>query len=182
MSLNFAFHRKSLIKSINKLKQTFLAVALTGAKQVAKSSLLRLLNEETSGTFVDLERQSDAARIALDPDFFLESVKLPLYIDEAQLLPDLFPALRVAIDRDRTKRGRYFLSGSSSPELQTGIEESLAGRIGFINIEALTLEESWSKDESPLYETLQNGDRKALELLTQRFAHEKLFLPTIDLI
>lgn len=65
----------------------------------------------------DLERQADATRIRSDPDFFLSQWHAPIVLDEAQLYPDLFPALRVAIDEDRVRKGRYLFSGSSSPAL-----------------------------------------------------------------
>jgi uncharacterized protein len=169
------FRRISLIKSIDKLAQMFPAVALFGARQVGKTSILRLLYERSGGTFIDLESYSDVTRVSADPEFFLQSIKLPLYVDEAQLLPSLFSALRVAIDRDRKSKGRYFLSGSSSPELLGGVEESLAGRIGLIEIEPLTLEEMWTREESPLYDIVAKNDHRAFEVLTPRYTQEQIF-------
>jgi predicted AAA+ superfamily ATPase len=55
-------------------------------------------------------------------------------IDEAQLLPGLFPAFRVAIDAQRRQAGRFVITGSSSPELLKSVSESLAGRIGVIEM------------------------------------------------
>lgn len=74
----------------------------------------------------DLER-ADFQVIERDPDAFLrlhEGERLA--IDEAQLLPALFLALHVAIDALRSERGRFVVTGSSSPELRRGLSESLA--------------------------------------------------------
>jgi predicted AAA+ superfamily ATPase len=78
-------------------------------------------------------------------------------IDEAQLAPPLFAALRVAIDRDRQRKGRFLLSGSSSPELVKQISESLAGRIARVELGPLSLSEAWQLPPSPLYALLGAG-------------------------
>jgi predicted AAA+ superfamily ATPase len=62
-----------------------------------------------------------------DREFKLEP---PLIIDEAQTLPELFPALRSMIDLDRPQNGRYILLRSVNPALVEQISESLAGRVG----------------------------------------------------
>jgi predicted AAA+ superfamily ATPase len=55
-------------------------------------------------------------------------------VDEAQTLPALFPVLRSVIDEVRRKNGRFFLPGSVSPDLLTNISESLAGRVGILEL------------------------------------------------
>jgi predicted AAA+ superfamily ATPase len=52
--------------------------------------------------------------------------------------PELFPALRVKIDEDRKKHGRFLISGSSSPQLLKNISESLAGRVAILEVPTLT--------------------------------------------
>ena len=64
-----------------------------------------------------------------------------MVLDEAQLLPTIFPALRVAIDENR-KPGQYIITGSSSPELLTAVSESLAGRIATIHLSPFTFAET----------------------------------------
>lgn len=58
---------------------------------------------------------ADYENIARDPDLFLRLNADRVVIDESQLLPAVFPALRVAIDSQREKPGRFVISGSSSP-------------------------------------------------------------------
>ncbi len=96
----------------------------------------------------DLELRADYNHIANDPDLFLRLNDKPIAIDEAQLLPELFSALRVAIDNDRRAYGKYLLSGSSSPELLNAISESLAGRVGIIEIAPFSFSET-NKIDTP---------------------------------
>jgi predicted AAA+ superfamily ATPase len=118
----------------------FPCVVLIGARQTGKSTLLKMLSKDRE--VFDLESQADFRPIADDPDLFLRLHDKPIAIDEAQLLPELFPALRVAIDQDRTHYGKYLLTGSSSPALLSSISESLAGRVGIIEISPFSLSET----------------------------------------
>ena len=118
----------------------FPCVMILGARQTGKSTLIEMLADQRE--LFDLEVQADYVQIATDPDWFLRSQNKPLAIDEAQRLPTLFPALRVAIDRDRNACGKYLLSGSSSPELLQAITESLAGRVGIIEIAPFSYSET----------------------------------------
>jgi len=93
-------------------------------------------------SFFDLESRADYDQIERDPDLFLRTNPGPMAIDEAQRLPALFPALRVAIDKRRDQVGAYLISGSSSPELLREISESLAGRVGIIEISPFSFSET----------------------------------------
>ena len=70
-----------------------------------------------------------------------------MVIDEAQLLPEVFSALRVAIDADRKKKGRFVITGSSSPLLQRQISESLAGRAATIELSPLCVRETFDHSD-----------------------------------
>jgi len=126
----------------------FPCVALLGARQTGKSTLLQRFSAERD--FFDLEVRADYSQIATDPDLFLRLNDNPIAIDEAQILPALFPALRVAIDKDRKACGKYLLTGSSSPELLKSISESLAGRIGIIELAPFSFSETQAVDSPGL--------------------------------
>ncbi len=111
---------------------TFPCVAIIGPRQCGKTTLLGTLPEDWRR--FDLERASDVAQVSRDPDLFLRLNPARVAIDEAQMMPALFPALRVAIDADRGTPGRFVITGSSSPELRGSISESLAGRVGIIEL------------------------------------------------
>ncbi len=117
----------------------FPCVAIVGPRQCGKTTLLASLDE--AWRVFDLERGGDFQAVSDDPDLFLSLHTGNVAIDEAQILPALFPALRVAIDADRGTKGRYVVTGSSSPELARAITESLAGRVGIIELAPL----SWSE-------------------------------------
>ena len=148
----------------------FPCVVLVGARQTGKSTLINMLADGRE--VFDLELRADYNQITHDPDLFLRLNDNPIAIDEAQLLPELFPALRVAIDKDRNAYGKYLLSGSSSPELLTAISESLAGRVGIIEIAPFSFSETRATD-SPVLLRLFTGEADPASIL-------QLFPPSDD--
>lgn len=119
--------------------RTFPCVALLGVRQSGKTTLLKTLPADW--TRIDLERRADHTVVARDPDAFFRVNPTHVAIDEAQQLPEIFPALRVAIDEHRAKKGRFVITGSSSPALLRSVSESLAGRVGIIELAPFSWEE-----------------------------------------
>ena len=117
----------------------FPCVALLGVRQCGKTTLLQTLPKEWK--HFDLERRADFEVIARDPDAFFRLNPGRIALDEAQVMPELFPALRVAIDDRRAEKGRFVITGSSSPELVRAVSETLAGRVGIIEMAPLSWEE-----------------------------------------
>lgn len=113
------------------LAAQFPAVLMLGPRQCGKTTLARHF---LAARYFDLERPSDLQVFAGDVEYALRQLQGPLILDEAQTLPALFPALRALIDESRRNRGRYFLLGSVSPELVRNISESLAGRVGVLEL------------------------------------------------
>ncbi|MDP1652664.1 MAG: ATP-binding protein [Rhodocyclaceae bacterium] len=136
------------------LLRHFPCVAVTGVRQCGKTTLLGALPGEWRR--FDMESVADRQQVLVDPDLFLRIHADKVAIDEAQLAPALFPALRVAIDRERDSKGRFVLSGSSSPDLVKAMAETLAGRIGLAELGPLTLAEAWQLPPSSLYGLLAN--------------------------
>jgi predicted AAA+ superfamily ATPase len=117
--------------SLKALAGQFPAVILLGPRQCGKTTLVRHF---VDARYFDLERPSDLQVFSGDIEYALQNLKEPLILDEAQTLPGLFPVLRSVIDEARRKNGRFFLLGSVSPELLTSISESLAGRVGILEL------------------------------------------------
>ena len=113
------------------LLRSFPAVLLVGPRQCGKSTLVR--RALPGWTHLDLEPSLDLDTLTADLEGFLEANPRSLVIDEAQRLPELFPALRHRIDRGRG-RGRFLLLGSASPALVRSISETLAGRVGLVEL------------------------------------------------
>jgi hypothetical protein len=124
--------KRHALPLLHELLGLFPCVALIGVRQCGRTTLLQELLPDWRR--FDLEKMADYENIARDPDLFLRLNAERVVIDEGQLLPALFPALRVAIDSQRKKPGRFVISGSSSPELLSAISESLAGRIAVIEM------------------------------------------------
>jgi len=133
---------------LQELLGLFPCVALLGVRQCGKTTLLRELPPDWR--LFDMEKLADHEAIARDPDLFLRLNPNHVAIDESQLLPALFPALRVAIDNDRESRGRFVITGSSSPELLSSISESLAGRVAIIDMGPFSLAEAYELPPSPV--------------------------------
>lgn len=112
--------------------ETFPCVAIVGLRQCGKTTLLGTLPKAWKQ--LDLERRAEHELVARDPDAFFRLNPTKVALDEAQLAPELFPALRVAIDERRAEKGRFVITGSSSPALLRQVSESLAGRIGLIEL------------------------------------------------
>ena len=136
------------------LLRHFPCVAVSGVRQSGKTTLLGNLPGDWQR--FDMESAGDRAQVLADPDLFLRLHPQGVVLDEAQLAPPLFPALRVAIDKQRSLKGRFVLSGSSSPELAKNVAETLAGRIGLAELAPLSLAEAYRLPASPLYELLAN--------------------------
>jgi predicted AAA+ superfamily ATPase len=133
----------------------FPCVVLTGARQSGKTTLLETLGAQWQR--FDMENGADRQQVLQNADLFLRLHGDKVIVDEAQLAPELFSALRVAIDRDRLKKGRFLLSGSSSPTLTKHIAESLAGRVALVEMAPLSLAEAWEQPPSGLYKLLSQG-------------------------
>ncbi|MBL8029556.1 MAG: ATP-binding protein, partial [Fibrobacteres bacterium] len=131
----------------------FPCVVILGPRQCGKTTLLKSLPEKWQ--LFDLEKRSDFLEISRDPDLFFREYSEKIAIDEAQLCQTLFPALRVAIDSNRNKRGRFVITGSSSPELLHSVSESLAGRVGVIEMAPFSFLETESRMESNFFTALK---------------------------
>ena len=119
------------------LAKAFPAVVVLGARQVGKTTLARETFPQAE--YVDLESPLIRARFLEDPAHELARLGRMTILDEAQMVPDLFAALRGEIDRRRKERKCHFcLLGSAQPALIRGVSESLAGRVGILMLEPLS--------------------------------------------
>jgi predicted AAA+ superfamily ATPase len=132
--------RSRQIEAVEGLLVRHRAVGLLGSRQVGKTTLARSLASRRKGaiTFFDLEDPEHLARLD-EPMLALEPLHGLVIIDEIQRRPDLFPILRVLIDRPRAPR--YLLLGSASPDLLRQSSETLAGRIVYHILDGFSLDE-----------------------------------------
>ena len=115
-------------------------MALLGPRQCGKTTLARLFAAgESDSTVFDLERDADFRRLQ-NPEQTLSPLGGLVIVDEIQLLPQLFGALRPIIDRFAAT-ARFLLLGSVSPTVVRGVSESLAGRVGLVDLAGFDLGE-----------------------------------------
>jgi predicted AAA+ superfamily ATPase len=147
MTLEMDCKNRCALPLVSEMLGMFPMVAVLGPRQCGKTTLVQSLPGKWS--YFDLERGTDFDQISLDPDLFLRLNPSGLVLDEAQLLPELFPALRVAVDALRRSNGRFVITGSSSPELIHQVSESLAGRVAIIELSPFTAREALLDEVSP---------------------------------
>lgn len=116
-------------------------VAILGARQVGKTTLARQLVARTGNptTAFDLENPADLARLD-DPMLALQNLDGLVVLDEIQRRPDIFPVLRVLVDRPQNP-AHFLVLGSASPALLRQSSESLAGRIHYHELGGFALDE-----------------------------------------
>ncbi len=141
--------RRHLLELIETRFRSNPVVLLTGPRQCGKSTLARQYAGTRESVYFDLENPEDARRLSA-PMTALRELRGLVVIDEAQLLPALFPILRVLADRPETP-AQFLLSGSASPELISGSAESLAGRVANIPMGGFDLGEVGTADMRRLW-------------------------------
>lgn len=118
-------------------------VAIIGPRQCGKTTLARQYAEKITKlpieNFFDLEDMEDLARLE-NPLIALSSLKDLVIIDEIQRIPNLFPTLRVIVDKPKCQQ-RFLILGSASQELIRQSSESLAGRIFYLELTPFSISE-----------------------------------------
>jgi len=114
-------------------------VVLSGPRQCGKTTLARELLSPDSVNYFDLEDPASIARLE-EPMTALGPLEGLVVIDEVQRRPELFPVLRVLVDRNPSP-ARFLILGSASGDLERQSSESLAGRVERIGIGGFTLSE-----------------------------------------
>lgn len=121
-----------------KLARGFPIVAITGPRQAGKTTLARLSFPERE--YVSLEDPEQREFAKSDPRGFLNRFEQGAIIDEAQRCPDLFSYLQTLVDTHRVM-GEFILTGSQHFGMHSGISQSLAGRVGLVQLLPLSMTE-----------------------------------------
>ena len=132
--------KRNVEESIHKLLSFFPVVLIVGARQAGKTTLARACVPDWK--YFDLEKGKDFDYLLRDLDFFFQEHPHHVIIDEVQEHPQLFKELRSVVDSNRQKKGRFLLTGSSSPHLLASAAETLAGRIGIVELATLKVNEA----------------------------------------
>jgi len=130
---------RTLKESILELSTMFPVIMVTGPRQVGKSTLLEACAQDQGiqRSYVTLDDYNARDLAVNDPALFLQQWPAPVIIDEIQYAPGLLSAIKVEVDRHK-QPGMYWLTGSQKFALMKGVTESLAGRVGLLDLLGLS--------------------------------------------
>jgi predicted AAA+ superfamily ATPase len=133
------YYKRTLSKIVKNTSDTFPAVLINGPRQVGKTTLFEH-SISKKRTYVSLDDPRIRAIAKTDPALFFKTYTPPILIDEVQYAPELFPYIKIIIDREK-KNGLFWLTGSQMFHLMKNVTESLAGRIAILNLQGLSQSE-----------------------------------------
>ncbi|MDD4031941.1 MAG: ATP-binding protein [Bacteroidales bacterium] len=132
---------RNIEEFVNENLRVFPAVAILGPRQCGKFTLVKMLYQNSDAwLYLDLQNLDDLNKLREPMLFFQANQDATICLDEIQLVPELFSVLRSEIDQNR-RPGRFILLGSASQDLIQKTSESLAGRVGLIELTPFTIEE-----------------------------------------
>lgn len=130
------YYRRILEDVIRKTSAAFPVILVTGPRQVGKTTLLTRM-KEMNRKIVSLDSPIIRKLAKEDPELFLQRYKPPVLIDEIQYAPELFIYIKMYVDEHK-KTGDFWLTGSQAFQMMKNITESLAGRVGIVNLYGLS--------------------------------------------
>lgn len=165
---------RTLSQSILDASKSFKVILLTGPRQVGKTTLLENLQKDNR-SYVSLDALDVRAAAQEDPAGFIERLKLPVLIDEVQYAPELFPYIKMKVDKLKTP-GLFWLTGSQQFAMMKGISESLAGRVAIFELQGISLAEDEGRPKThpfiPTVDVLEQREKIAEEASLQKIYHK----------
>lgn len=136
-----------------KLNKEYPAILITGSRQTGKTTMLqKLLAEEgRNREYVSLDDLTERQLAKTDPAMFFQIHKPPVFIDEVQYVPELFPYIKIHIDKHHNP-GDFWLTGSRLFKMISGVQESLAGRVALLHMSPLSQQEIYDSSETVPFE------------------------------
>ncbi|MEZ4753783.1 MAG: ATP-binding protein [Bdellovibrionota bacterium] len=130
------FHKRKISKKLSHLSTLYPAILVSGPRQTGKTELVKRHFPDHKWILLDNALLSEEANN--DPNLFLQNNSPPFILDEIQKAPKLFPAIKDYIDRNKPEFGNIILTGSQPLQLMNLVSESLAGRIGLLELLPMT--------------------------------------------
>ena len=132
---------RALERKFLRMSSFFKAVLVTGARQVGKTTMLKHLAEGQNRTYISMDNTMARTLAKTDPVLFFQTYKPPIIIDEIQKAPELFEQIKIMCD-ETDEKGLFWLTGSQQYKMMKNIRDTLAGRIGILELY------SFSKNEA----------------------------------
>jgi predicted AAA+ superfamily ATPase len=162
------YYKRTLSKVVNNASATFPAVLINGPRQVGKTTLF----EHSIGkkrTYISLDEPRIRAIAKTDPALFFKTYAPPVLIDEVQYAPELFPYIKMIIDKEK-KNGLFWLTGSQMFHLMKNVTESLAGRIAVLNLQGLSQsEKNMNPNNLPFFPSFELTKRSSILSLEETY-------------
>ena len=133
--------RRHIEEKLKSLIKQYPALLITGPRQVGKSTVMEQLFSESHKSVI-FENPLLLREATKDPGLFLKNYPPPIMLDEIQYVPELFRYIKMYIDRSK-KDGEFLLTGSQAFSLMNNGSESLAGRVGILELQGLSLREKF---------------------------------------
>ena len=131
---------RALERKFLRMSSFFKAVLVTGARQIGKTTMLKHLAEGQNRTYVTMDNTMARTLAQADPVLFFQVYKPPIIIDEIQKAPELFEQIKIMCD-ETEERGLFWLTGSQQYKMMKNIRDTLAGRIGILELYSLSKNE-----------------------------------------
>lgn len=164
---------RDLEKVVLRTSEVFPVVLITGPRQVGKTTMLEKLAEDER-KYVTLDNPMARDIAVNDPELFVQRYAPPVIIDEIQYAPQLLPYIKMYVDEHKNK-GDFWLTGSQMFHLMKNVSESLAGRVGVINMLGLSNSEikgykgtPYRTDLETLYDKLNIAPKQDLKEVYNR--------------
>ncbi len=133
------FIKRALESMVEEVSNTYPVLLVTGPRQVGKTTLLEHVADKTR-KYVSLDDPVARQLAKEEPLLFLQRYEPPVIIDEIQYAPELLPYIKLHVDRKKIM-GEFWLTGSQMFQMMKGVSESLAGRVGILPMQGLSLSE-----------------------------------------
>lgn len=131
---------RELERKFMQMDAFFKVVLVTGARQVGKTTMLKHLAEGTGRTYVSLDDLMARELAQSEPALFFQAYKPPILIDEVQYAPQLFEHIKLICEKTE-ETGLFWLTGSQQYNMMKRVRETLAGRIGILQLYSLSQRE-----------------------------------------
>ena len=152
------FFKRTLSEVIKNATETFPVVLITGPRQVGKTTVFKH-HQGPERTYITLDDPQIRTLAQKDPALFLQTYKTPLLIDEIQYAPELFPYIKMAVDKEKQK-GMFWLTGSQQFLLMRNVSESLAGRVAILELQGFSQAEKFQRNGTAFLPGIITSDNR----------------------